>query len=395
MRKQDLAPVSAGTFYEGMYINSEIYFKYKNNYILLCRDVLLNSELIYKLRQTELVSETLYIDKHCLSDVLEQSEYFKDIQQHDEPAQPLKELPAEESIPVADHLSDLQGKLKIQEDFQDLTQQTASVMDQVALYDRIEPQVSDGLTKTMSERLEMTDPSVLIQCINNLRKMDDYMYTHSTNVAMLNGLMARWMGLSQEEVDTLIKTGLLHDMGKLHIPSRILNKPSRLTQEEYAIIKRHPQESYNIIYESGERDERVLRGVYEHHERVNGTGYPQGLKSDEISLFARITAVSDVYDAMVAKRPYKDRNSPFQILAEFATSRFSDLDIAIVDVFLKNMPQELLDKRVVLSDGRTAKVVYINPSNFAYPLVRIGKKLIATNPNLRCVAMDNFLSILN
>jgi HD-GYP domain-containing protein (c-di-GMP phosphodiesterase class II) len=129
-----------------------------------------------------------------------------------------------------------------------------------------------------------------------------------------------------------------------------------------------------------------------HHEKLNGTGYPNGIKLDQLSLFARVTAVSDVYDAMVAKRPYKDRNSPFKILAEFALHKFSHLDISIVNIFLEKMPAALAGKNVLLSDGRIAKIVYINPHNFTYPIVEIEGNLISTSPDLECVSMENFLA---
>lgn len=179
------------------------------------------------------------------------------------------------------------------------------------------------------------------------------------------------------------------------MPKPILNKPDHLTESEFSYIRRHPQSAYDMLRTSGEGDERILRGVREHHERGDAGGYPDGLPAGSICLHAKVTAVSDVYDAMVARRPFRDRSSPFDILAAFAASRLHGLDPQTVNVFLVNLPCELMDKRVILSDGRIARVTHIDPADFAYPMVSIGRKLIQTDHDLKCVAMDGFLSLLN
>lgn len=398
MKKDELIPISASTFYEGMHIGSEIFFNYKKNYILLCRDVTLNSDLIAKLRQSELMSHALFVNRENMDEIVEQSKIFKQQEQESEGTEPMiakKAKPKQAAMSSIGHLNDLQAKIKLHGEYNDLTAKASNMLDIVTQADTVPAEICKNITRSVSEKIEFTDPSVLIQCINSLRKMNEYLYIHSANVAMINGLIGKWIGLPPLENELLIRTGLLHDLGKTKIPQNILDKPARLTNEEYEIVKKHAIYSYECAKNSGETDERVLGGIKWHHERMNGSGYPDGLKADEIPLFARITATSDVYDAMVAKRPYKDRNSPFEILHQFATSRFSDLDIGIVNIFLSNMTNELLGKKVILSDGRTARVAYINPSNFAYPMVKIGKNFLITSPAVKCVAMENFLSLTN
>jgi HD-GYP domain-containing protein (c-di-GMP phosphodiesterase class II) len=156
-------------------------------------------------------------------------------------------------------------------------------------------------------------------------------------------------------------------------------------------MKKHSIYSYEILGLSGETNTRILEGVLSHHEKINGTGYPSRLPLTQISQFARVTSVSDVYDAMVAKRVYKNRHSPFEILAEFALNRFSDLDISIVNIFLENLPTALIGKNVLLSDGRSAEVIYINPHDFAHPIVKLDGELLSRGPGLECVAMVDFL----
>lgn len=435
IRKKDLAVVSAATFQEGMYISSEIYYQYGNSYVMLCKDVVLTPELIHKLHQSEDSNQSIFVRKTDYDSVIRTSREFHAqlekenrlkeqaearrkaaLSQSAEPPAPAEKLPRDKSAQAAPaetkkesfvpsdpkfktsqadpHLSELQKKLRAQREYQDITLHASALIDTVEQTNRVPVQLTDNIARTVDDRLKATEVSTLIQCINSLRKMDDYLYAHSTNVAMLNGLIGRWMKLTEDQIHALIRTGLLHDLGKLRVPAEIMDKPGRLTPEEFEVVKKHPADSCEIMTESGETDEDILKGVRGHHERMNGTGYPDGLLGDEISLFARITAISDVYDAMVAERPYRDRTSPFEILSEFATSRFSNLDMRIIDIFLKNMPGELTGKRVVLSDGRIAKVVYVSQTNFAYPIVKVGGKLISTDATLRCVAMDNSISLL-
>jgi HD-GYP domain-containing protein (c-di-GMP phosphodiesterase class II) len=287
---------------------------------------------------------------------------------------------------------DLTAKINLHNDYKDLRDRLDTVMNIVTTENKISMEIPDAISEEISDKVELTDPALLIECINTLRDPDDYLNAHAANVAMLNGMMGTWLNLPPDDVDALVKTGLLHDIGKLRVPVEILNKPGPLTDEEFDEMKKHPVFSYEILKLSGEADNRILEGVLSHHEKLNGTGYPSGIKSGQLSLSARVTAVSDVYDAMVARRSYKERHSPFAILEEFALHKFSNLDISIVNVFLEKMPEALVGKNVLLSDGRTGKVAYVNPHSFTYPIVEIDGQLVSTNPGLYCLAMENFLA---
>ena len=124
-----------------------------------------------------------------------------------------------------------------------------------------------------------------------------------------------------------------------------------------------------------------------HHERVNGTGYPDKLRSDSISPGARITAISDIYDAMIAERPYKGASTPFVILQEMVDTSFSGLDMQYVKTLLKNMTTELLGRLVLLSNGAVAKVEFIDPRQPKYPIVSIDGEMVKTNGDIYCVRM--------
>jgi HD-GYP domain-containing protein (c-di-GMP phosphodiesterase class II) len=374
-----------------MHIEGEVYFKFEKSFIMLCKDVTITPALLNKFYQTEWGNQELYVEKKHVKGILELSKQFRQRSIDRGETMPVFEKPAE-STDALPNISELTAKINLQEDYNDIKERLSSVMENVATEGKISLEAPEAIAVDVSEKIELTDPALLIDCINNLRDPDDYLNAHAANVAMLNGLIGTWLNLPRDDVDALIKTGLLHDVGKLRIPIEILNKPSALTKEEFDEMKKHPIYSYEILKMSGETDARILEGALSHHERLTGSGYPSGLKVTQISLSARITAVSDVYDAMVAKHAYRSSRSPFVILDEFTLHKFSDLDIGIVNVFLDKMPSVLVGKSVLLSDGRTAQVTYVNPHNFKYPLVEIDGECISTSPALECISLDNFLA---
>jgi len=390
MRREDLTTIQASTFYEGMHIEGEVFFKYENSFILLCKNVIITRALLDKFYQTEWGNQTLYVEKKHVSDIMALSKQFRRRSIDRGEIVPLYEKPRD-GVETLPNIAELTAKINLQGDYYNIKNRLSSIMELIKDDGKIALEITEELTADISEKINLTDPALLIDCINNLRDPDDYLNAHATNVAMLNGLIGTWLDMPREEIDALIKTGLLHDIGKLRISADILDKPSSLTKEEFDEIKKHPVYSYEILKLSGETDNRIIEGVLSHHEKLNGSGYPSHLLVAQISPFARITAVSDVYDAMVAKRSYKSAHSPFEILEEFTLHKFSDLDIGIVNVFLDKMPSVLTGKNVLLSDGRTAKVVYVNPYNFAYPIVEIDGAMLSTGPGLQCVSLENFL----
>ncbi|MDP1562456.1 MAG: HD-GYP domain-containing protein, partial [Pirellulaceae bacterium] len=141
--------------------------------------------------------------------------------------------------------------------------------------------------------------------VGSIEARDAYTSGHSDRVAMMGRSLAAKLGLSREECQDIFLCGLLHDIGKIGIPDHILQKPGRLTDEEFAAIKTHPEIGARLL--RGLRPlEKLLPGVLHHHESVDGTGYPHGLKGDEIPLMARILAVADAFDAMTSDRPYRN-----------------------------------------------------------------------------------------
>ncbi|WP_322965140.1 HD-GYP domain-containing protein [Sphingomonas fuzhouensis] len=177
-------------------------------------------------------------------------------------------------------------------------------------------QTSDLLpiVETIKEAIAKSAAAMI--AVTRLKEQDQYIYIHSVAVCTLMMSLARQLGLSEEAVHVAGMAGLLHDIGKLHIPVAILNKPGRLTAEEMQIIRRHPGLGHDILAGMADLDPRILDVCRHHHERMDGAGYPDGLKGDEISQFVRISSVCDVYDALTSIRPYKRAWSPHEALAQ-------------------------------------------------------------------------------
>lgn len=351
--------VDSSKFFEGMFVSTDLYCRYKNNFVLVFKSSLLTQKLILKIKHLEYTYGNLYVEKEHYQKIIDQFEQYENI---------LK-------------------RLEFDTNYKSLKDKAANILDSVAANDTVPSEASSITTKIISDKLQGLDAATIFQVLNSVRDIDEYLYTHSINVAFLNGLIGRWLELSNNEILSLIKGGLLHDIGKLKIPREILDKPDKLTPEEFEIVKKHPVYSYEMLINSGEINPDVLSAARNHHEKTNGSGYPDGLQFENISRAARITAVSDIYDAMVTRHSYKEAHSPFEILEEFAKGSFTNLDIDIVNTFLTHMPLELMGKSVLLSNGAIAKVAYIDPDDFSHPIVQLGPKVIQTDDTLKCVCM--------
>jgi putative nucleotidyltransferase with HDIG domain len=177
----------------------------------------------------------------------------------------------------------------------------------------------EGTIHTLASAIEMRDP---------------YTAGHQRGVAQLACAIANEMGLSEEQTEGIRMAGLIHDIGKIGIPAEILSKPGPLTELEYGLIKMHPQVGYDVLKEM-DFPWPVAQIVLQHHERMDGSGYLQGLSDDEIMLEARILAVADVVEAMASHRPYRPAHGLDETLEEISRNRARLYDAEAVDACLK------------------------------------------------------------
>lgn len=238
------------------------------------------------------------------------------------------------------------------------------------------------LIREVSGKLQDIDPVTILSCINFPRPMDEGLQRHSLNVAFLNGMQAEWLGLSTEEANTFVLAGLLHDIGKTMIPEDILNAPRRLTEEEMALMRMHPVYSDDLL--KGKFDDSVRLAARHHHEKLTGNGYPDGAAGDELGLCTRVTAISDIYDAMVSARSYKSARLPLDVFDMFYEEAFEGLDRSLVMTFLKNMRARYTNRQVVMSNGRRGRILFIPINDAEHPIIRQDEEIRQTDETWYC-----------
>ena len=207
--------------------------------------------------------------------------------------------------------------------------------------------------------------------LTDIRAHDMYTFAHSVNVAMLSTIMGVLCGFSKEKLSELTLNALLHDLGKIKIPKEILNKPDRLTDEEFATVKRHPQDGYDYITRANlPNAEQLAIIARQHHEKFNGTGYPFHKKGKEIHIYGRIGAIADVYDALTSVRPYKKGYSPsvaYHIMKNCSPGHF---DEELLNLFFKNVA--IYPVGTVVSTNRGYGIVcHLEFGKTETPVVRI------------------------
>ena len=204
-----------------------------------------------------------------------------------------------------------------------------------------------------------------------LRGFDEYTYTHSINVSLLGILLGKHLGLEKDALLKLGMAGMYHDVGKARIPEAVLNKPGKLTEAEFQLMKTHPLEGYKILMGQKDLDQEILRAVLEHHERYDGTGYPRALTGESIGRFSRIIAVVDVYDALTSRRVYKDAMAPAKALGMMYQWRDKDFTPQAIESFIRCIGVFPVGSFVRLSGGEYGIVASVNPQRPTKPEVKV------------------------
>jgi len=276
-----------------------------------------------------------------------------------------------------DELEDIEHgideKEEIKEDYSRKVNETEELFDKINFQGNLEKESINDLQREaefLSEELEVVD------LLNVVRTADKYTYHHSLNVSILANKFGKWLGLDEADIEMLTQAGLLHDIGKTKIPDEILNKADELSDQEYQWIKRHSKYGYNMLKDSESIPAKVAEAVLTHHERYDGSGYPDGLKGQEIPLFGRILAIVDTFDAITAERNYQKKSSPFKAIKVFVKEDSTHFDHKLKTVFTENIPNLFLQERVLLSDGQEGRVVFINPRHPERPVVEVADRHI-------------------
>lgn len=224
------------------------------------------------------------------------------------------------------------------------------------------------VTNIVEEILENRDTMVNLI---DLKFFDDYTFFHSVNVAVLSVLIGVELGLSREMLFNLGLASILHDIGKIYIDIDLLNKPSKLTDEEYSIMKKHSEYGYNYLKETYEIPSAAYVAVLQHHEQFDGGGYPSGKSKENISLLGRIICVADVYDALTSNRPYRKQLLPSEAMEYIMANGGLMFDINLTKIFARKVAPFPVGTYVRLSNGYLGIVMANNEEACMRPRIKI------------------------
>jgi HD-GYP domain-containing protein (c-di-GMP phosphodiesterase class II) len=207
--------------------------------------------------------------------------------------------------------------------------------------------------------------------LTKLRSVDTYAYDHAIDTSVLAVMFGRHLGLSRDQLQELGLTGLLFDIGKLKLPPNLLTKPGKLTDEEYALVRKHVDYGVEILSQSSGIAERVIDGVRHHHERHDGSGYPQGLKGGTIPIYARIVAIVDCFDAITSTRPFRAPISAHHAIRQMYDWRDKEFQAQLYEQFIQCLGVYPTGTIVELSSGEIAIVVAQNRTRRLRPRVML------------------------
>lgn len=229
--------------------------------------------------------------------------------------------------------------------------------------------VDAGVLVTEISESVLRHPQALIS-LSRLKTANEYTYMHSVAVCALMIALARTLGLEEAQVHEAGIAGLMHDIGKVLIPDSILDKPGKLSKEEYVAVQAHPRLGAGILYGQHQISAAVIDVCLHHHEKVDGSGYPEGLAGQEISLLARMGAICDVYDAVTSNRPYKAGWEPAHAIREMASWQ-GHFDAVLFQAFIKTVGIYPIGALVSLGSGRLGVVVEHTAKSLLRPKVKV------------------------
>lgn len=353
---------------EGMVLAKDVTTTSATDYrTLLTRGTFLTAEMIGMLRKKGIKSVNIIGDHHA---VISESVAHKETP---------PDIPAAEPQPQEQELPQLPAEPR------DISEEIKNQHIGKALYELNSIFETDTAVKELStqavKKVNSIADDILVDIGNDstylgnqmiaLQNYDDYTYKHCLRVAMLATSVAYQLQLSQNDTKDVIISALLHDIGKSSIDHEIIIKPSKLTDAEFAEIKRHPFMGYNVLKNSGNSfNANIMSGVLFHHEKYDGSGYPTGLKGRDIPLIARILAVCDVFDALTSNRPYRKPWSVAEAEEYILGSCGTHFDFDVTSAFMRAFNPYPVGTMVSLSDGRHGVVIQTNQTVLR-PVIRI------------------------
>jgi len=267
----------------------------------------------------------------------------------------------------------------IKSNFEGLTKQSNRLRENSSMVNskedvRLKYKYIDSITKIAGDIVEelSLQKNVLINLVD-IKSMDNYTYEHSVNVTILALVLGIELKLDKNKLMDLAIGGILHDLGKIFMPREVLLKNGKLTDEEYAIIKEHPVKGYEYIRDNIDISIVSRNVMLQHHEKIDGTGYPYGIKGDKIHKFGKIVAIADVYDALTSDRPYRRAMSPNEAMEFLMGTAGRHFDFDLVSTFIRKIVPYPIGTLVRMSNGYIGVIEQLNPDFPLRPSVRVIK----------------------
>lgn len=339
----------------GMYLGRSIYDS--NGHLLLYKGALLTDSYIRKLRHLSIPA--IYIENSALLDL----EIPEDI---------INEKIRVKSIKIV-----------------------ANIFKKCQLSDNIDTNIIFHTTEQIIKEI-MHNRDNLVQ-MSAIRTYDDYTFSHSVNVCALSVMVGILLDYKLDALIELATGALLHDIGKIKLPKTILNKESILTAEEFKIIERHPMLGFDLLRHNTSYSLLSMRIALDHHEKIDGTGYPRGLKGKNIHEYARIVAITDVYDALTADRIYKPACRPHEAYETMMNEGADHFDVDLLELFFSNIAIYPVGIGIELTSGHYAIVIKAEKNHTTTPTVKViatGLEELMTPPITLDLSQPNTPSIL-
>lgn len=348
----------------GMILAEDVY---KNSQFLIPKGTLVDTEVLSILRYSSVVSVSIYdTDNQFINEHIN--------------------LPDEQPT-HAEQVRNSADSKHFEEVFNNTTDSFTYKLNDIAL--KNEEIDTEELFQSANELMAGTSNTYhLMDILTNIRYYDDSTYAHSLNVALLANILGQWLHFSEEELKLLTVAGLLHDIGKVKIPTKIIQKPARLTSDEFSVIKQHSLLGYQLL-KGNDIDENIAQVALLHHEKCDGSGYPLGLKREQVNPLAKLITIVDVYEAMTANRCYREGICPFSVIKMYEDEGYTKYEPEFLVPFLQGIADTYLHNTVLLNDGRQGEIVLTNKTAISRPSILIDGEYVdlVQHPELHIVTI--------
>ncbi len=267
-----------------------------------------------------------------------------------------------------------EGNTPIDVKHEEMIQETKEMFDHLRDSNDLDlTSVKENIEEALPDMIRNND---VLMRLNQLKESDDYTFEHSLRVSILASMIGKWLGYSKEQLIELGQAAMLFDIGKMKIPDFILNKEKTITEDEFEVIKRHAQFGYSVLMKTKGVTNNIKYSALQHHERLDGSGYPLRLKAGQIHEFAKIIMVCDIFDAMISDRPYRPKVSPFKAAEYISWQSGTTLDSKVCYVFLSNLAEFFVGKKVRLSTGEEGVIIYVDVNFPTRPVVQVEERFV-------------------